>query len=300
MEFRPITDMELPKAKALWKQAFKDSDAYIDFNFKRNIDLEFSLGGFDKGDLATMLFMIRKTLACAHTGKVFEVYFIAGVATDEAYRRQGLASEILKKAYDFLYDRGVPVVYLYPFDHQFYKKQGFHTVSWMKKVTLKKSAFNKDEKSVTLKTYGRDELPDADVLLGLYSAYAKTKRSYFLRTRQDFIDMMDTLAVENGQVIIVSQNDKPVGYVLCYISQKKLDCTEVVFLNASGARAAVSLLAKEYSGFIYVDDAFEIENAETAEYAMMRIVNLKAAKHICGAASIEDVLGTEVMILEQY
>ena len=47
MEYRPIRTKEVFKAKALWKQAFGDSDAYIDFNFERNLDLAFSLGCFD-------------------------------------------------------------------------------------------------------------------------------------------------------------------------------------------------------------------------------------------------------------
>ncbi len=300
MEFRAIKEEELPKAKTLWKQAFEDSDAYIDFNFSRNIDLSYSIGAFDGDVLACMLFMIKKSMACTLNGKTVEVYFIVGVATDKTYRRQGIASKILEEADRFLFNLGVPVVYLYPFNHQFYKKQGYHTVSWMKKVKLEKSNAADPGKGFELKHYTKKNLPDAEVLVGLYKTVGLTKHSFFVRSKQDFVDIMETMAVDDGRFTIAYQNDEPVGYVLYFLKRKKIIGTEALFLDAQAAKNAVSTLAKEHGGYIYLDDSFDIQGAETAEYAMMKIINFEAARRVCGAASVEEILGVEVMILEQY
>ena len=300
MEFRAIKETELPQAKALWKQAFEDSDTYIDFNFSRNLDLSYSIGAFDGVFLACMLFMIKKNMACTLNGKTVEVYFIVGVATDKTYQRQGIASKILEEANRFLFNLGVPAVYLYPFNHQFYKKQGYHTVSWMKKVKLEKSSAAEPDKGFELKHYTKKHLPDAETLGGLYKTVGLKKHSFFIRTKQDFIDMMETMAVDDGRFIMAYQNDEPVGYVFYFLKRKKIIGTEALFLDAEAAKNAVSVLAKEYSGYIFLDDSFDIQGAETAEYAMMKIINFEEARRICGAASVEEILGVEVMILEQY
>ncbi|MEX1308597.1 MAG: GNAT family N-acetyltransferase [Eubacteriales bacterium] len=300
MEYRPIEKSELPKAKALWKQAFGDSDAYIDFNFERNIDLNDSLGVFDRGQLVSMLYMLKKMLACPEKKKNIDVYFIAGVATDKTYQHQGMASAIMKKAHQYLFNKGIPVVYLYPFDHGFYKKLGYHTVSWMKKVTLKKKCVHKADERVSLKDYNKKSLPDPNVLLKIYRAFAETKRSYFIRNAQDFRNIIETLAVDGGRVTVVYQGDEPVGYILYYLNKKKITCTEAVFLDQETAQAAINMMSNNYSGIIFVDDSFELENAETVDYTMMQIVDFEVAKRICGVLTVEDILGTEVMILEQY
>ncbi len=300
MEYRQITEADLPQAKLLWKQAFNDSDAYIDFNFERNIDLSFSLGGFDRERLATMLYMMKKTLACTLTGNRVDVYFIAGVATDEAYRRQGLASVILNSALEMLYAMKVPVVYLYPFEHQFYKKQGYHTISWMKKVTLGKTKFPDTQDDIVIRNYSRKEWPKPELLLDMYNHFAKRKRSYFLRTKTTFIDMLDTMAVDDGRASVLYRNEQPIGYALYYLKKKKIVSVETLFIDEEAAKAGISAMQKKFSGEIFVDDSFEIPDAETEEYAMMHIVNMEEAKRVFGAKTVEDILGIEVMILEQY
>jgi|GEM_PF-1791288 len=300
MEFRPITADDLPKAKALWKQAFLDTEAYIEFNFKNNIDLNDSIGCFDGDYLAAMLFMLKKTLAFSATKKETPVFFIAGVATDLKYRHKGIATQMMNKAQEFLYNKGIPVVYLYPFNHQFYKKQGYHTISWMKKVTFKKKCSLSVENPITFMNYDKTLFPEAATLLRLYTAYAESKTAYFKRTIEDFELMMKTMAIDNGRYAVVFQDDEPMGYVLYYIIDRKFHCVEAVFLNQEVADATINAICKEYSGFIYVDDAFKIKKATTQEYAMMQIVNIDKAKKVFGKTSVADILGVETTILEQY
>ena len=66
------------------------------------------------------------------------------------------------------------------------------------------------------------------------------------------------------------------------------------------ANGAIGALSQEYTGDVFLDDSFNIPDAETVEYTMVRIVNLEAAKKTCDMISIEEILSSDVMVLEQY
>lgn len=63
-------------------------------------------------------------------------YGISGVATLPEYRRRGLASELLRAVVDALRAEGAPLAILQAFDHKFYRKHGWETVSYLPQARL--------------------------------------------------------------------------------------------------------------------------------------------------------------------
>jgi len=297
MECRPISPREVSQAKALWKQAFQDSNAYINHNFTYNIDLTFSLGLFDNSRLASMLFMLPKTLTCCD--KEILTFFIAGVATDKEYRMRGLARDLLENARRFLFEKNIPVVFLYPFNHEFYKKLGFHTISWMRRLTFDRPIGEMDA-SYRIEWYNRSRYPDSQMMYMLYDAFALTKKAYFKRSVADFDDMLKAMFVDDGKVAVIYKHEQPVGYMCYYILHGKVHCIETVFLGKQAVQAMISGFSADYKGFILFDDSFDINGSVSEQYAMMQIVDLEKAKRFYNKKEAQQILDADMMILEQY
>jgi len=296
MESRKLKDENIKQAKALWKQAFGDSDAYIDFNFQKNLDLEYSLGIFDSERLVCMLFMLSKKLIFRE--KDMDTFFIAGVATDDEYRYKGLARRIMGEAKETLRNKGVTLVYLYPFNHNFYRKMDYHTVSWMRKIEFEKN----ENQSSELKAnwYSSNDRIDVKTLVDLYNMQAETKESYFDRKEKAYKLMLETMSMDDGRIVIFMREERPVGYVLYYIEEEKFNCLESVFLNKKTAESAIDEISKKYKGFLYIDDKFDIPGSAREEYAMMQIIDSSKARNFFEVKNDDEVFKREIMILEQY
>lgn len=299
MECRPISPREVTQAKALWKQAFQDSDAYINHNFRYHIDLTFSLGYFDKNKLASMLFMLPKTLVCCN--REILTFFIAGVSTDPKYRMQGLARDLMERAWTFLFEKEVPVVFLYPFNHEFYEKLGFHTISHMRRISLEKpTTTGKANPSYRMEWHDKHNKPDTHVMQILYDAFALTKKAYFKRTAVDFDAITESMYVDNGRVAIIYNQNQPIGYMCYYLNGKQIHCTETVFLGRQAAEEMIKRVSAEHRGFMLLDEGFEIKGSVLEPYTMMRIVNPKQAESFYGEKDAREILSAQTMILEQY
>jgi predicted acetyltransferase len=297
MDYRKLLNKDIPQAKALWKQAFGDSDGYIDFNFKYNLTLENSFGIYNEYKLVCMLFMLPKILI--NGDKKMSTYFIVGVSTDNEYRKKGYARDIMAYAKDYLNKNNVPLVFLYPFNHEFYKKLDYHTISHMRKIEFDKKT-NNDNSKYKFSKYSKDNKPDISILLGLYNEYAKTKESYFLRTKEDYEVKLETMQVDGGEVLIITKNNKPVGYVLYFIEEDKFNCLESIFLSKNAAEKTLEKISEQYAGYIYLDKSFDVRGSKKEEYVMMQIIDGNSAGAFYGVNNLDELLNIEVMILEQY
>jgi len=286
MVVRKLEDKDLINAKKLWKQAFGDSDRYIDYNFSANLDLKNSLAIFIDDRLACMLFMLPKKISI--DDKKMDTFFIAGVATDLDFRYQGYAKSLMAHAHEVLKNSGFSFVFLYPFNHDFYRKLGYQTVSHIKNVTFNTKSENAKTPDYDLTIYDASSNGVASRLNGIYNAYIKKFDSYFVRNEDTFDALLKTMRVENGQVAIITRNHIDVGYSIYYEIDGKADCVESVFLNRKAVKAFVNAMTCD--GFVYCDKDYDVKSSEIEEYAMVKLLGKEYA---C-------LTDHQILILEQY
>ena len=90
--------------------------------------------------------------------------------------------------------------------------------------------------------------------------------------------------------MIANDGNRDVGWMLYYIDDGKIECQQSLFLNESAIVKTISYFSKNFSGFLYCDDKFEVENANVIEYAMVKALNgIKV-----------NFENEKIMILEQY
>ena len=141
VEIRPIRPEELPARKGLWKAAFGDDDAYIDW-FDRCCGGEAeTLGVVEDGALVSMLTLLPHTLTLPGGGEASARYIYA-LATDPAARSKGYGRQLLRWTDSYLDGRGVDCITVVPAEaglFKFFGTVGFSPRFSTRKVELLKT-----------------------------------------------------------------------------------------------------------------------------------------------------------------
>jgi len=230
---------QLVQLADLHKTSFQDGDFYIDFFFKNKLNLADCFVNFElDGTLSGVLY--ARPLKFKILKRVVVIPFITGVATNPNFRNRGIASSLLNEACDYYAKNKYPCVMLYPFNHDFYRRQKFQTVNYFYKPFLE--------------SYNRDEAPNYDYLLGklikilptnfsaeklkiedfasckkIYDCASKNESFFQIRTPSYFRMLLEEYLQDAGSGILFKHFGKPYGYLL--FSQEGIK--EMVFSHKS-------------------------------------------------------------------
>ena len=126
MRLRKTAPADFPALKALWRQAFGDSDAEIDAFFSSVYPDAFGFCAEEDGAPVSMLYALPVTLA--HGERAEKAAYIYAVATDEAYRGRGLCRALMAYTEQQLKKRYISCLLLVPADEhlaQYYETLGY-------------------------------------------------------------------------------------------------------------------------------------------------------------------------------
>ena len=112
MRTRKTGPDDIPALKALWKQAFGDTDAEIDSFFKTVYPEATGFCAEEDGAVIAMLFALPVTLA--HGEETQKAAYLYAVATDEAFRGRGVCRSLMEFAEKTLRKRYVSCLLLVP------------------------------------------------------------------------------------------------------------------------------------------------------------------------------------------
>ena len=129
MDTRIILEKEYDKAKELWYVSFGDSPEFINKYFSTKVKRDNIFGVFEGGRLISMLVALPRVFILR--GKACKSVFIAGCCTAPDNRNKGHMKGLLSRTANEMSERGCYLGFLHPFDHAFYKKLGWNTVSDM-------------------------------------------------------------------------------------------------------------------------------------------------------------------------
>ena len=112
MRTRKTGPDDVPALKALWKQAFGDTEAEIDSFFKTVYPETTGFCAEEDGAVIAMLFALSLTLA--HGEEMQKAAYLYAVATDEAFRGRGVCRALMEFAERTLRKRYVSCLLLVP------------------------------------------------------------------------------------------------------------------------------------------------------------------------------------------
>lgn len=168
---------DIPRLRALWKEAFSDDNGYFDFFSALCFSPRHTLVLKEKGEILSALYI----LDCEYKNR--KIGYIYAVATDEAHRGRGFASRLLKFSDGYLKAHGYSAAILRPASEKlfdYYKNLGYDTL--LKKYRFEAAADGySDITKISADEYARRRtafLPLGAVLqptvqLSLFESYAK-------------------------------------------------------------------------------------------------------------------------------
>ena len=110
----------------MWKTVFGDSDEYMEIYFREKYRNENTLIYFDNGKAVSSLQMLPFNLS--FHGSEIPIAYFSGLCTLPEARRKGFMGELIKKAFDVMVEKDIPLAILVPQDAgvmNFYRPFGF-------------------------------------------------------------------------------------------------------------------------------------------------------------------------------
>ncbi len=112
--------------KVLWRDIFKEPEAFIDFYFTQICNDNLIFTAKDGNHIIGMVHLNPYTVFS--NGKKETVYYIVGVCVKEEYRFKGIMKEMIRKCLDFMKRENVSFTFLMPKDEAYYKGLGFRNI----------------------------------------------------------------------------------------------------------------------------------------------------------------------------
>ena len=189
----------------LHRDCFNDG-GYADFFFERRVEENNVFLIEENGEVLSACY--ARTFDLELSGKRIKVPFLTGVATNPNHRYKGHARAVVGKAKDVLKKRGYPFVLLHPFNHDFYRKLGFETFNFIKRITPTGNV----AQGVTIERMNASHL---DVVNDLYNSLIARRGAYRIRSLEETILLIGYSLEHGGFGYVIHENGTPKGYVWC-------------------------------------------------------------------------------------
>lgn len=138
---------------------------------------------------------------------------IAGIATLMEHRRGGAVKNLLKNAYEEMYDKGDAMSYLYPFSHEYYRKYGYAQGSYGDIITVDiKQFLETQSEGYTKQYFPGDGFSD---LKFIYDKFASHYNCCVAREEWRWNALFSKDPYQNNQRVFIryNKNSEPIAYL---------------------------------------------------------------------------------------
>lgn len=222
MEAKLLTKPDWAPAKKLWKEAFSDSDAFIDSYFDSEDNTSRALGYMEEGQMMSQLFMIP---FCVNLkGHNYQTDFLSGCATAVVARKRDMMRNLIRAAFADMQERGIAITMLQPFLHSFYEKFEYQTIAYVDRYETEKCE-KKVLEDVTIATC-IEEVPIREMRRA-YEKYTREFDAYFVRSTARFDTWLHMLFSDGGRVVYTRYGNE-FSYAMYYENDGVAEVFELV------------------------------------------------------------------------
>lgn len=243
MESGFLAEKEVHSIRPLWEEVFaEDSKAFTDYYFANKAEHNLVMTRKDGEQIVSMLH-----LAPYMTGRMESVCYIVGVATKEAYRRQGLMADMMKEALQFMKAEGQPFTFLMPANPAYYTPFEFTYIydkpDWKLNEAVLPTRYldaaAKYNAEFHLAVKGKGSLQIKAAKETDYQAVAdfangmlkQNADCYMLRNANYYRILQKELIAQNGNLFMIEKDGVLKG-LLAYINENKKPGVQEVILDA--------------------------------------------------------------------
>lgn len=190
----------------------------------------------NKGKLISCLTVVPGVFALGSAR--IPVAGIAGVATDEAFRRRGYASALLRDTIRWLYDQKTPLAMLYPFSPRYYRKFGWEIASVEWTCEIPSLILPPYSESRFVRSYRAGDL---DHLCRLHDVHLHNTAGSFVREQARW----QWILRQKHQTAVADINGNIEGYMIYDVQsgRNRVEVREIVSVTSRAQRALVGFLS---------------------------------------------------------
>jgi predicted acetyltransferase len=238
MDFRIATADDFESVRRLWAYAFNGDEPFASWYFSCFYNPDNALGCWRDGRLLAVLHMHPYQLYLR--GRVVDVSYIVGVATDPAARRAGMTGPLLAEALAEMRRRDRPVSILMPFKAGFYYPYDWRLCHHQLKYSLQLE----DLRSVAKPAgdFRPAGLADITALDAIYRNFVARWHGYVVRTTADWDHLLNEHANDEGYTYLVEFDGKPMGYILYSLRNGKISVREMAYSDSKTQEGLLDFL----------------------------------------------------------
>lgn len=237
-----LAEKEVHRIRPLWEKVFaEDSQAFTDYYFANKAERNLTFIRLDGEQIVSMLHLTPYMTGCMEP-----VCYIVGVATEETYRRQGLMTDMMREALQFMWEEKQPFTFLMPANPAYYTPYQFTYIydkpEWKLNETVLPDRYLeaaakyeaefhlavKDKGSLQIKVAKNKDYAQiadfANILL------KKNTDCYMLRNANYYSTLKKELIAQNGNLFLVEQDGSLKG-ILAYTKEKEKPGLQEVILT---------------------------------------------------------------------
>lgn len=215
----------LEQVRALWKEAFGDSESYMDFYFENIFPQNIVFGAIEHDRLVSMVHLNPYTVC--FEGNDIDIHYIVGVATASDYRRRGIMKRLLKQGTDYLQAAGEKFTYLMPANEIYYKSLGFEKYenSYLMPAGMFQGEENQDLLIRTVDCIDEEMLHEFNISL-------KSRYDLFVPRDMRYANVLDMQCrAESGRAYVLCKDKHIQAMFGMMKGEKTYECVEYLSLN---------------------------------------------------------------------
>ena len=200
----------------------------------------------DDGTLAARI--VNNRLELYIDGQTVRAGGIGAVSTLPEYREKGAVREIFAELLPQSYKNGEVISALFPFNHEFYRKQGYEVVTFQNNYELKPALLNGYRFDGTITRWNPGE--PVDDYLNIYNIFAADYNLAMHRDEKSMMEHMkvDKLYQERKFSYLLRRNGENIAYVIFTDIQNDpeaiLHVEESAWINRDGFHAILAFLGR--------------------------------------------------------
>ena len=216
ISIRITTEEDKQSIMELWKYSFADTEAFVDYYFDKRFEPKHTIALLRKNDLEAALQLNPYNLAVGDV--VTEARYVVGVSVQPESRGQGYMTALIKETLNMQYAHGDDFSILMPIDTKIYTRYGYANCFMRHEfhADLERLAARKTKYKTRRLNLTQIENMDRElhILSEVYFDAVSQKYSFIVRNRTYWKNKLSELAVDSGEMFIVSDEFSVKGYAM--------------------------------------------------------------------------------------
>ncbi|MDE7368179.1 MAG: GNAT family N-acetyltransferase [Muribaculaceae bacterium] len=265
---------KIKDVKAIYREAFDDSMAYVEMYFNRVYREEDACVGYDPTGKIVSSLLLQQYEFNFGDNRV-SMGYIAGAATRKSHRGQGYMGRLLNDALNISYERGDQFCALIPAHrwlYDYYNHFGFSTVFYIQeKRYTSVHEFNFDGEFERIDNIATPEIYET------FNTLNNIRRPCVAHSYEDYLNIIEDNRMDNG--LTFALRDKAdgmiVAIVFAVVTSGRVVVRDLLAVDPNVESAALAIISDEYPemGITVIAPAEDTWTGPIESRGMMRIVN---------------------------